>query len=130
MIRSIDNAWMKFAAVGLANTLIGLSVIYAAKWFLRFDDLAANLVGYGTGIAFSFAFNKRWTFNHFGDGPSAFFRFVAVLLVAYLVNLIAVIGALRLGINGFIAQALGVVPYAVLSYLGSKHLVFAARGIE
>jgi putative flippase GtrA len=130
MIRSIDNSWMKFAAVGLANTLIGLGIIYAAKWFLRFSDLAANLVGYGTGIAFSFVFNKRWTFGHFGNNASAFFRFVAVLLVAYLVNLMTVIGALHLGVNGFIAQALGVAPYAVLSYFGSKHFVFVARGVD
>lgn len=130
MIRSFDNSLMKFAAVGLANTLLGLGVIYAAKWFLHFGDLAANLVGYGIGVAFSFVFNKRWTFGHFGNNTSAFFRFLAVLLFAYLVNLMTVIGALRLGVNGFIAQALGVVPYAVLSYLGSKHFVFIARSVD
>ncbi len=121
----IDRSMLKFIVVGISNTLIGLAIIYAAKWFLRIDDLTANLMGYGVGIMFSFICNKRWTFGHIGGTVPAFARFFAVLVAAYLLNLITVIWAIRLGINDYLAQALGVVPYTAFSYLGSKHFAFA-----
>ena len=46
---------------------------------------------------------------------------------AKLGNLAAVGVALRLfGWNGYLAQAAGVLPYAAVTYLGAKHLVFRA----
>ena len=37
--------FIKFLGVGVANTLIGLSVIYATKWFLGAGDVIANATG-------------------------------------------------------------------------------------
>lgn len=126
----IDHSAVRFAIVGLANTLVGLAIIYAAKWFLGWNDILANVTGYAGGLSLSFVFNKRWTFAHFGDTAGTFCRFLVVLLVAYVVNLMSVVAAVRLGIDGYLAQALGIVPYALISYLGSKQLVFVARSAE
>ena len=120
----------RFAVAGLANTLAGLAIIYAAKWWLRWDDLLANVVGYGAGIGLSFFLNKRWTFSHVGDTARTFLRFLAVLLAAYLANLLTLIAALHLGVDGYVAQGIGVVPYTLVSYLGSKQLVFVTRTVE
>jgi putative flippase GtrA len=53
-------------------------------------------------------------------------RFAGTVLVAYLANLAVVSTTLRLGHwNSYLAQASGVVPYALVTYFGSKYYVFA-----
>jgi putative flippase GtrA len=119
-----DGSLIRFAVVGLSNTLYGLAVIYAAKYVGGLDDIPANVLGYATGTLLSFTLNKRWTFRYRGPDRGAFVRFVLVTTTAYLLNLLTVLGALRLGINAYVAQAIGVVPYATFGYLASRHFAF------
>ncbi len=44
----------RFALVGVANTLLGLLVIYAAKWVAGLPDFPANLIGYFVGLTVSY----------------------------------------------------------------------------
>lgn len=117
----------RFLGVGVANTLIALLVIYAAKWLAHVDDVAANALGYGVGLLTSFALNSRWTFAHRGPQWPALARFLLVALVAYGMNLLTVMAAIHwAGLNGYLAQALGIPPYTVTSFFASKYLVFRA----
>ena len=125
MRRVIKRSLTRFGIVGIINTIAGLTIIFAAKWLGELGDVVANLVGYGAGAIISFTLNGRWTFGYDGARGAAFVRFIAVLAVAYVLNLLTVLGALRLGLNSYVAQALGIVPYFAFSYLASKHLVFS-----
>ena len=50
-----------------------------------------------------------------------------VALVAYGMNLLTVMAAIHYaGLNGYLAQALGIPPYTLTSFLASKYLVFRA----
>lgn len=113
----------RFLTVGAGNTVIGLATIYLGK-IAGLGDVLANVVGYAVGILVSFMLNKRWTFRHDGPALRAFGRFVTVVLIAYLLNLATVVLALNAGVNSYLAQALGVLPYALFSYWGSKHYAF------
>src|SRR5690242_17901755 len=127
MLRGVDflpTRPVKFAVVGIANTLLGLFVIYAAKWGVGLADLPANLLGYLAGFAVSYFLNARWTFAFRGRHGVAAPRFVLVILAAYLANIATVYALLALAINSYIAQAAGVVPYTVISYLGTAFFVF------
>lgn len=53
---------LRFAAIGIANTALGLSVI-AAMLVLGVNDYAANAIGYCTGLILSIALNRSWTFG-------------------------------------------------------------------
>lgn len=118
----------KFLCVGVLNTLVGLSVIYAAKWFLGMGDLAANALGYTVGLTVSFTLNSRWTFNHSGPQWPALFKFLLVSLVAYGMNLLTVMISIHyFGLNDYLAQALGTPPYTLTSFFASKYLVFRAQ---
>jgi putative flippase GtrA len=115
----------RFLSVGVANTLTGLAVIYAAKWFFRWGDVAANVLGYSTGFLLSFALNSRWTFAYRGPQLSALAKFLLTALVGYAANLLIVLIAIHnFDLNGYVAQATGVVPYMLITYLASKYLVF------
>lgn len=118
--------FVKFAVVGMVNTLVGLSVIFAAKGLLGWGDLAANILGYGVGLSVSFVLNRNWTFRHGGTiNFHMVGRFILVFLTAYAVNLLALFG-LRdwAGVDSYVAQAASVVSYSVLFYLGSRRFVF------
>ena len=117
----------RFLAVGVLNTLVGLLAIYLCKLLLGTGDVVSNALGYAVGLANSFAWNRRWTFAHSGAVLPAAARFVIVFLIAYFLNLATVMAAIHLfGVNGYVAQALGIAPYTAFFYVGSRW--FAFRG--
>jgi len=121
----------KFVAVGVFNTTIGLACIFAAKAFLGWGDLAANVSGYAVGLATSFMLNRTWTFRDRGRVSPALLRFLGAFLLAYLANL-ATVFALRdlVGVDSYVAQALGIVPYTGLFFMVSRALVFVEQRPE
>jgi putative flippase GtrA len=115
----------RFLSVGVANTVAGLLVIYLAKWLLHLGDVAANASGYSVGLMLSFALNSQWTFDYRGPRLPALIKFLAVILTAYGMNLATVLGAITyFGVNSYVAQAMGIVPYTATAFLASKYLVF------
>jgi putative flippase GtrA len=115
----------RFLSVGVVNMVVGLLVIYACKWFFQAGDVAANAIGYGVGLCSSFALNSRWTFGYRGPQFPAIAKFLAVAGVAYAMNLLTVLVAIRyVGLNDYLAQALGIPPYTLTTYLASKFIVF------
>jgi putative flippase GtrA len=116
----------RFVLVGLVNTVTGLAVIYFCKWVLSAPDVLANVAGYAVGLVVSYMLNARWTFSFHGPLAPTATRFALTMAVGYLANLALVTLALNMGVNSYVAQATGVAPYAVVTYLGLKHFVFVA----
>jgi putative flippase GtrA len=111
--------------VGVGNTIIGLLCVYTGKWLLQLGDVLANLLGYTCGFSMSFALNKRWSFRYQGHPGPALARFLAVIVIAYLFNLVVVVSSRDLlHLNSYLAHALGVVPYTVFGYIGSRFFAF------
>ena len=127
----IDSSLLRYMIIGVANTMIGLSVIYLCKWLLVMGDIPANVFGYAVGLIFSFFFNRKWSFEHKGAVLPAGIRFIIVIMVAYIANLLVVLISIdMLNINSYLAHAIGVVPYFVIGYLGSRFFVFRNKGLE
>jgi putative flippase GtrA len=125
----LQRSEIRYLVVGGGNTVFGLLIIYLLKWIGGFGDVIANMIGYTCGIVASFAFNATWTFAYKGSILPALVKFVIVLLVAYLSNLIAVVTAISVfDVNAYVAQGLGIVPYTVVGYLGSRFFAFGRRG--
>jgi putative flippase GtrA len=114
----------RFGAVGLLNTLVGLSIIYACMFVFGAGLELANMVGYGIGLCLSFQLNKRWTFSSARPMGEAAPRFGAVIAIAWLVNLAVVSLSARSGMNPYLAQLCGVAPYTILCFLGCRFFVF------
>jgi putative flippase GtrA len=116
---------VRFLAVGVLNTMLGLACIYAVDTVMRLGDVASNLIGYTIAVIFSFSANRRWTFRHTGGAMPAFGRYLLVLVAAYLANLAAMLAARDLFHQpSAVAQLAGVLPYALLGYLGSRWFAF------
>ncbi len=119
---------LRFVIVGIFNTVIGLAIIFAAKALFSFGDLPSNVLGYGVGLLVSFFLNRNWTFQYNGKVLPACLRFGIAVALAYSLNLATVFG-LRdgAGINSYLSQAAGVIPYTVFFYLASRYYVFSER---
>ena len=116
---------LKFLAVGIVNTLFGLLVIYSCKWLFGLGDTVSNVSGYMAGLAVSFLLNRSWTFQHFGPMLPAFARFMIVFGIAYSANLATVLFSIhQFGVNPYLAHAIGIAPYTILFYLGSRNFAF------
>jgi putative flippase GtrA len=119
------SQFVRFLVVGGTNTLIGLLVIYAALGLVGLGEVAANAVGYAAGLGASFLLNKAWTFRYSGPVLHALLRFLLAFAASYLLNLATLWGLIHgWGVNGYLAQAIAVVPYTVSFFLLSKILVF------
>ena len=118
----------RFLSVGVLNMVVGLLVIYACKWFFQANDVAANAIGYAAGLITSFTLNSRWTFNYRGPQLPALIKFLLVAALAYGMNLLTVLMLIHwAGVNGYSAQALGIPPYTLTTYLASKFIVFRVQ---
>ena len=126
--RIIGHSLPRYLVVGVANTVVGLSAIFGIKYFTTAGDVLANLGGYVIGFAFSYAMNSRWTFGYRGPAASGIAKFALVTVSAYLCNLAVVLVALHwLGINSYLAQALGIPAYTAVGYLGARYFAFGDR---
>jgi putative flippase GtrA len=124
-IHRLASRPVRFALVGVANSLAGLAAIYLCKLFVGLDNVSANMVGYGLGILVSFALNSAWTFQYSGAVLPAALRFALVFLVSYGTNLgLVLLLITHWLVNSYIAQAIGVLPYTITFYLLSKAFVF------
>jgi putative flippase GtrA len=116
---------IRYLCVGVANTCVGLGVIYAAMYFLRLGTVQANVLGYAVGITCSFALNRSWSFASRGPVLREFARFLLVVAIAYLLNLGTVTALVHFsGIDRYLAQCVGILPYTAVGYLGSRHFAF------
>jgi putative flippase GtrA len=122
--RFLQLSWVRFGLVGVLNTITGLSIIYLLKWAFSVPDFPANLGGYGVGLIVSYILNSRWTFASKRPVASSLPRFAIVILVSYVINYAIVALALKSNVNSYVAQAMGVLPYSLSTYFGSRFFVF------
>lgn len=116
---------IRFALVGVVNTLVGLGSIFALKAFLGLGDIEANALGFLAGLGCSFFLNRRWTFEHSGAVFGAAWRFALVFCAAYVANLLTMLGVRdALHIDAYAAHTAGAVVYTVCFYCGSRWFAF------
>ena len=128
-MQRMNLSWqfVRFVLVGLVNTFTGLSVIYGMKAILAAGDVLANLVGYAIGLCVSFILNRTWTFRHEGHIAPAAVKFLLVFAVAYVTNLTVVLVCIHwIGLNSYLAQAMGIPPYTIVFFLLSRFFVFGS----
>jgi Predicted membrane protein len=125
--KGLSAELVKFASVGVLNTIIGLAFIYSLKWGLQWGDASANFVGYLPGIFLGFVLNGRWTFGNPTLRTRHLLGYLLVVVIAYLMNLGSVLLCIQmLNIPGDYAQLLGVPVFTLTSFLLNKLFVFSS----
>lgn len=121
----IQHTFVKFASVGVVNTLSTLAIIFLLKFLFGVPDSAANFAGYTVGLAISFGLNKRWTFRHRAGAIPALGRFLLVFAASYVLNIAVVLTALEMGVNSYFAHVTGMPFYSLTFYAGCRLFAFA-----
>lgn len=113
-----------FSLVGLANTVVGVSVIAIAH-LLGASPVLANVFGYGAGLLVSFSLNSRITFQRRMVDRYAFARFLCAFAIAFLANIAIVLVVTDvLQQHGLLASLAGVPLYTFVFYALCEHWVF------
>jgi putative flippase GtrA len=116
---------LRFATVGVVNTLIGYAVIFACMHLLKMEPVISNVVGYTTGLVTSFVLNRRYTFRSRAAVWPEALRFGIFFGAAWLLNLGTLIGLTRFtNVGPNIAQVAAGITYFGAFFLLSKLFVF------
>ena len=117
---------IKFAMVGVLNTVLSLVVIYAMMSFFHVGVYMANICGYAVGIVNSFIWNKLWVFK---KNEGTVFREIAYFLVIFALCYGIQFCSLRLmiehfSINSYLAQLLAMGVYTIMNFVLNKCITF------
>ena len=75
----------RYAVVGLGSNAI-LYLAYLLVTGIGIGHKTSMTLLYGVGILLTFLLNRRWTFGHQGNFHSAFYRYLIIYLLGYLLN--------------------------------------------
>lgn len=120
---------LRYGVAGVANTLVGLSIILTLDVGLHIDPHIANAVGYAVGVCVSFVLSKVFVFKARRAARSAPLRYGVAVAAAFALNQ----GVLTLAhlvlpsgkLFDIAAQGAAVASYTAALFLLSHFWVFA-----
>jgi putative flippase GtrA len=124
-MHALMKTGLRFASVGIVNTILGYGIILACL-AAGLPDIISNALGYIAGLTITFFANRRWTFaqNNHVNLPEIG-RFLSVFLICWLVNISIILLGLTLGYAGNpILHFIGLVTYSSLFFLLSGRFVY------
>ena len=115
---------IRYGIVGTTSNAL-LFVLYLAITAAGMEHKLAMSLLYVLGVAQTFIFNKRWSFDHDGSNRGAFVRYVISYGVGYLLNLTALyLFVDRLGWPHQAVQGIMILVLAALLFMMQKFWVF------
>ena len=131
MVRSASDILLisRFGLAGVANTLVGLSVIAVLDLGLSVDPPIANAAGYLAGFATSYFLNRRFVFQNAERAGVTGPRYLVATAMAFASNQVALaISAHLLGKGEaarLTAQLTAMATYTLVLFVGCRFWVFA-----
>lgn len=124
MSRANTRKYVRFVLVGGLNTVFGY-LVFAGLIRLGWSDVFAVPVSTAAGIAFNFLTYGKLVFESLDRRNLP--RFVLGYAGLYLCNLTGLRLLARMGLDAYRAQAVLIVPLALLSYVVNDQWVFRAK---
>lgn len=133
-MKIIDKTTYKFILVGIANTLIGTSVMFIAYNVFRINYWLSTALNYIVGSIVSYILNKYFTFQNKEKSFFMILKFTVNILICYLVSYGF---AKPIVIWGFdflnqrerenLAMLIGMFFFVILNYFGQRFIVFKKK---
>lgn len=112
----------RFLLTGVANTALGLAVIFLAQQFV--SPVLANAIGYLIVVPASFLAHRSYSFRDDGALKPAFGRYLLTVAIGYLANRLTLEAGLAVDWNPYVVQTLAIAAHVVTTFLLSKTYVF------
>lgn len=124
MTRQIIVQWLRFAVVGVSNTLLSTAV-FAVLFHLGVPYLLGSALAFALGALNSYTFNRRWTFRSHGPRAPELARFMGVQAVGLGVNLALLALLVEVfGIRHVFAQLLAFPAASIITFALSRQWAF------
>ena len=119
---------LKFAVIGVSNTLVDYLVFFLLNNILLTGYGVNQAISYTCGMLNSFVLNRRWTFSDFRRNrklPEQFLLFMAIngISLAVTVGTMTVL-VYTLGLNAYLAKVLVILIAQAINFLGYRLWVF------
>lgn len=124
LFKRVDRKFMKFLFVGAMNTAFGY-FIYALFLTLHASHNIALTIQYILGVLWNFKTTGVLVFKNRDN--TRIVRFFLSYVFTYSINLVCLNALVALDVNKYLAQAIMVLPIAVLSFLIFKKFVFKEK---
>lgn len=129
----IDPAFLRFGVVGATGFAVDAAILHVLVHGAGLHYFAGRLVSFSIAVLVTWFLNRTWTFKAAGEGGRL--RQVAVYFGVQIAGGVANISVYTLAIMAapvlerwlLIPLALGSAAGLCLTFLGAKHLAFAAR---
>ncbi len=131
MKKILDKTLLRFAIVGVINTIFGTTVMFVAYNALHFSYWTSSALNYVLGSTLSFFLNKYFTFKNYNHDFKIVVRFIINILTCYIIAygvakplvgwLLASAGK---SVQENVAMLAGMVIFASLNYFGQKFFAF------
>ena len=129
-----NNTFVRFAGVGVINTLVGAAVMFICYNVFGFSYWFSSAMNYVIGSIVSFFLNKNFTFKYKGFDVGSVVRFTVNILVCYAIAygvaqpaVKAMLSNASTSVQDNIAMAVGAVLFVILNYFGQRYFAFAPR---
>ncbi|MEY7999673.1 GtrA family protein [Clostridium sp. Mt-5] len=118
----------RFSTTGILNTIIDFAVFTLCQGAIGLHYTTSQIIGYSCGVANSFVFNKKWTFEYKNSDKNAGYElirfilvnvaslFITVVLMKFLVN--------NFNFNIYVSKIVVTLAAQVINFLLYKLWVF------
>ncbi len=140
--RLVVTQFLRYACVGVMNTLITLVLIFLCKSIFGINPWVSNAIGYVAGFVNSFVWNKLWVFKSGSGVLSEGVKFIIGFLLCYAFQFAATwllteqtpLGDIQLHLLGFtmsgygLATLIGMVVYTLANFVYNRTVTFKGAG--
>lgn len=130
----LDIKAVKFALVGVINTLFGCGLMFILYNCFNFNYYFSSFCNYFFGSILSYFLNKYFTFNYKKKDLKTIVKFVVNILLCYLIAYGGVRYLIRLILAGNsiklidnVAMFGGMVVFVILNYFSQRFIVFTDK---
>lgn len=129
-----DHTFMKFAMVGVINTIVGTTVMFVFYNVFHFSYWVSSASNYIIGSFISYLLNKNFTFQFKEQKYWSLLRFVLNILTCYLLAYGIAKPVMHWILTGFsqtiqenVSMMLGMGLFVVFNYLGQRFFTFKKK---
>lgn len=130
--------FIRYALVGVINTMVTLVVILVCKSLLGINPWVSNAAGYVAGFINSFIWNKLWVFNSHNKVIQEALKFFGGFLICYGLQFVVtflltdctILGDMEWKIRDFtlsgygVATIIGMVAYTLANFVYNRMVTF------
>ena len=129
----LNNTFIKFAAVGVLNTLVGSAIMFGLYNLAGASYWISSAANYILASILSYVLNKKFTFRHEGEVVKSGLRFALNIAVCYFLAYgiakpcaLFLLDGYSVSVQENVAMLIGMCLFVGLNYLGQKLFVFKA----